>query len=177
MHQDIDKILLSRIEIEAKTVELALQLENDYADKQPILVGLLKGSMMFMADLMKHLDFDLQIDFIDVSSYDGAVSTGDVKIVKDLDISVRKRHVIIVEDIVDTGRTLEKVIELFKNREALSVEMVTMLDKPASRVAPIAAKYVGFTIPKSFVVGYGLDYNEKYRNLPYVGILKQSVYS
>jgi hypoxanthine phosphoribosyltransferase len=131
---------------------------------------------MFMADLMKTLDIDLQIDFMDVSSYDGVASTGDVRIVKDLDISVRNRHVIIVEDIVDTGRTLEKVIELLKSRGAASVEMVTLLDKPEARVAPIKAKYVGFTIPKSFVVGYGLDYNEKYRNLPYVGILKQSVY-
>jgi hypoxanthine phosphoribosyltransferase len=176
MHQDIDKILLSQEEIEAKSAELAEQLKVDYADKKPILLGLLKGSTMFMADLMKTLDIDLQIDFMDVSSYDGTASTGDVKIVKDLDISVRDRHVIIAEDIVDTGRTLEKVIELLKNRGAASVEMVTMLDKPEARIAPIAAKYVGFTIPKLFVVGYGLDYNEKYRNLPYVGILKQSVY-
>jgi hypoxanthine phosphoribosyltransferase len=176
MHQDIEKILLTQEEIEAKSAELAEQLKVDYADKKPILLGLLKGSTMFMADLMKTLDIDLQIDFMDVSSYDGAASTGDVKIVKDLDLSVRNRHVLIAEDIVDTGRTLEKVIELLKNRGATSVEMVTLLDKPEARVASIAAKYVGFTIPKSFVVGYGLDYNEKYRNLPYVGILKQSVY-
>jgi len=177
MHQDIDKILLSQKEIEEKSVELAEQLKVDYADKNPILLGLLKGSTMFMADLMKSLDIDLQIDFMDVSSYDGAASTGDVKIVKDLDVSVRGRHVIIAEDIVDTGRTLEKVIEFLKNRGAASVEMVTLLDKPEARIAPIAAKYVGFTIPKAFVVGYGLDYNEKYRNLPYIGILKESIYS
>ncbi|MCL2559754.1 MAG: hypoxanthine phosphoribosyltransferase [Turicibacter sp.] len=176
MHQDIEKILLSQPEIEAKSAELAEQLKVDYADKRPILLGLLKGSTMFMADLMKTLDIDLQIDFMDVSSYDGAASTGDVKIVKDLDLSVRGRHVIIAEDIVDTGRTLERVIELLRSRGAVSVEMVTLLDKPEARIAPIAAKYVGFTIPKSFVVGYGLDYNEKYRNLPYIGILKQSVY-
>jgi len=177
MHQDIDKILLSQGEIEAKSAELAKQLKVDYVDKKPILLGLLKGSLVFMADLMKSLDIDLQIDFLDVSSYEGTVSTGDVRIVKDLSISVRGRHVLIAEDIVDTGRTLEKVIELLKNRGATSVEMVTLLDKPEARIAPIAAKYVGFTIPKSFVVGYGLDYNEKYRNLPYVGILKESVYS
>ena len=176
MHQDIDKILFSQEEIEAKSAQLAEQLKVDYADKKPILLGLLKGSAMFMADLMKTLDIDLQIDFMGISSYDGAVSTGDVKIVKDLDLSVRGRHVLIAEDIVDTGRTLEKVIELLRNRGAASVEMVTLLDKPESRIAPIAAKYVGFTIPKSFVVGYGLDYNEKYRNLPYIGILKESVY-
>ena len=177
MHQDIDKILLSQKEIEERTIELAEQLKIDYENKKPILLGLLKGSVMFMADLMKSLDIDLQVDFMDVSSYEGTASTGDVKIVKDLDVSVRGRHVIIAEDIVDTGRTLEKVIELLKNRGAASIEMVTLLDKPEARIAPIAAKYVGFAIPKSFVVGYGLDYNEKYRNLPYVGILKESVYS
>ena len=176
MHQDIDKILLSQEEIVTKTAELAAQLKVDYGDKKPILLGILKGSVMFMAELMKTLDIDLQVDFMDVSSYDGAVSTGDVRIVKDLSMSVRGRHVLIAEDIVDTGRTLEKVIELLRNRGAKSVEMVTLLDKPEARVAPIAAKYVGFTIPKLFVVGYGLDYNEKYRNLPYIGILKESVY-
>jgi len=177
MHQDIKKILLTQEEIETKSKELAEQLKVDYDGKKPILLGLLKGSTMFMADLMKSLDIDLEIDFMDVSSYDGTASTGDVKIVKDLDISVRNRHVIIAEDIVDTGRTLERVIQLLQSRGAISVEMVTLLDKPEARVAPIKAKYVGFTIPKSFVVGYGLDYNEKYRNLPYVGILKESVYS
>ena len=130
MHQDIEKILLSQSEIEAKSVELANQLKNDYEGKTPILLGLLKGSTMFMSDLMKSLDIDLQIDFMDVSSYDGAASTGDVKIVKDLDVSVRGRHVVIAEDIVDTGRTLEKVIQLLNNRGAASVEMVTLLDKP-----------------------------------------------
>ena len=177
MHQDIDKILFSQEEIEAKTAELAVQLKTEYADKKPILLGLLKGSMMFMAELMKKLDIDLQVDFLDVSSYEGTVSTGDVRIVKDLGMSVRDRHVLIAEDIVDTGRTLEKVIELLRNRGAKTVEMVTLLDKPETRKAPIAAKYVGFTIPKLFVVGYGLDYNEKYRNLPYIGILKESVYT
>ena len=177
MHQDIDKILLSQEQIETKTVELAEQLKADYANKKPILLGLLKGSTMFMAELMKTLDIDLQVDFMDVSSYDGTVSTGDVRIVKDLSMSVRGRHVLIAEDIVDTGRTLANVIELLKNRGATTVEMVTLLDKPEARIGRIRAKYIGFTIPKLFVVGYGLDYNEKYRNLPYIGILKQSVYS
>jgi len=177
MHQDISEILLTQAQIEEKATELGNQLKADYTKKSPILIGLLKGSTMFMADLMKSMDIPLEIDFMDVSSYDGAASTGDVRIVKDLDISVRGRHVLIVEDIVDTGRTLEKVIQLIRSRGAESVEMVTLLDKPEARVAPIEAKYVGFTIPKSFVVGYGLDYNEKYRNLPYVGILKESIYS
>ena len=177
MHQDIEKILLSREEIETRTAELAVDLKADYNGKNPILLCLLKGSTMFMSELMKTLDIDLQIDFMDVSSYDGAESTGDVRIVKDLDSSVRGRHIIIAEDIVDTGRTLEKVIELLVSRGAATVEMVTLLDKPEARVSPVAAKYVGFSIPKSFVVGFGLDYNEKYRNLPYIGILKPSVYS
>ena len=177
MHNDIENILLTRAEIEARTAELALALKADYEGKNPILVCLLKGSTMFMAEIMKTLDIDLQIDFMDVSSYDGTESTGDVRIVKDLDASVRGRHIIIAEDIVDTGRTLEKVIQLLQNRGAKTIEMVTLLDKPEARVAPVTAKYVGFSIPKSFVVGFGLDYNEKYRNLPYVGILKASVYS
>jgi hypoxanthine phosphoribosyltransferase len=177
MHNDIEKVLLKREEIEARTAELAAELRADYRGKNPILLCLLKGSTMFMSELMKSLDIELQIDFMDVSSYDGAESTGDVRIVKDLDLSVRGRHIIIAEDIVDTGRTLEKVIELLVNRGAASVEMVTLLDKPEARVSPVTAKYIGFSIPKSFVVGFGLDYNEKYRNLPYVGVLKPSVYS
>jgi hypoxanthine phosphoribosyltransferase len=176
MHQDIMKILLTQEEIESKAKELSETLKEEYKKKNPILLGLLKGSTMFMADLMKNLDIDLQIEFMDVSSYHGTESTGDIKIVKDLDVSVRGRHVLIVEDIVDTGRTLEKIIELLRSRGAESVEMVTLLDKPEARIAAIHAKYVGFTIPKKFVVGYGLDYDEKYRNLPYIGVLKPSVY-
>ena len=177
MHQDISEILLTQQQIEKKAQELGAELKAIYTKKNPLLIGLLKGSAMFMADLMKSMDIPLEIDFMDVSSYDGAASTGDVRIVKDLDTSVRGRHVLIVEDIVDTGRTLEKVIQLIHSRGAESVEMVTLLDKPEARVAPIEAKYVGFTIPNSFVVGYGLDYNEQYRNLPYIGILKESIYS
>lgn len=177
MHQDIEKILLSQVEIETKSAQLAKQLKRDYADKQPILLGLLKGSAMFMAELMKTLDIELQVDFMTVSSYDGATSTGHVQMVKDLELSVFHRHVILVEDIVDTGRTLEKVIELLKDRGAATLEVVTLLDKPEARMTAVKAKYIGFSIPKAFVVGYGLDYHEKYRNLPYIGILKASVYS
>ena len=176
MEKDIERILLTTSDIDAKVKSLGAELTKDYADKNPILLGLLKGSVMFMADLMKHLDMPIEIEFMDVSSYHGVESTGQIKILKDLDTSVKDRHVIIAEDIVDTGRTLEYVIELLKLRGAKSVEMVTLLYKKEARLAPIEAKYIGFSIPKAFVVGYGLDYNEKYRNLPYIGILKQSVY-
>ncbi|MDE5977061.1 MAG: hypoxanthine phosphoribosyltransferase [Turicibacter sp.] len=177
MHNDIKEILFTKEQIEAKALELAKQLEIDYADKKPILLGLLKGSIPFIGDLMKHMNIPVQIEFMDVSSYHGGTtSTGQVKILKDLDTSVENRHIIIVEDIVDTGFTLDKVIALLMHRGAASVEVVTMLDKPEGRVVVMEPKYSGFTIPKEFVVGYGLDYDEYYRNLPYVGILKEEVY-
>lgn len=176
MHNDIQEILLTSAQIESKAKELGELINKDYADKKPILVGLLKGSVPFMGDLMKHVDIPAQMEFMDVSSYHGVTSTGQVKILKDLDISVENRHVLIVEDIVDTGFTLSKVVDLLKHRGAASVEVISMLDKPEGRVVTMDAKYVGFTIPKKFVVGYGLDYDEFYRNLPYVGVLKEEVY-
>ena len=178
MHNDIKDVLISAEQIEAKALELGKQLEVDYKGKSPILLGLLKGSIPFIGDLMKHINTPIQVEFMDVSSYHGGTtSSGQVKILKDLDVSVEGRHIIIVEDIVDTGFTLTKVIELLKHRKAASVEVVTMLDKPEGRVVEMKPKYIGFTIPNEFVVGYGLDYNEYYRNLPYVGILKKEVYS
>lgn len=176
MHEDIQEILITREQIEEKAKELGDQVSKDYDGKKPILLGLLKGSIPFMGDMMKRITIAAEIEFMDVSSYHGAASTGHVKILKDLDVTVENRHVIIIEDIVDTGRTLQKVIELLQHRRAASVEVLSMLDKPEGRVVDIKARYVGFTIPKAFVVGYGLDYNEYYRNLPYVGILKEDVY-
>jgi len=176
MHQDIKEILITGEQIEKKAAELGQQLSKDYAGKKPILLGLLKGSVPFMADIMKNIDIPVEIEFMDISSYHGAKSTGQVKILKDLDTSVENRHVIIAEDIIDTGRTLEKVVHLLKHRGASSVETVSMLDKVESRAVEMEAKYIGFVIPSAFVVGYGLDYNESYRNLPYVGILKEEVY-
>lgn len=178
MDKDIKKILVSKEQIEEICIRLGKQIDEDYKGKKPLLLGLLRGCVPFIGDLMKHINEYMDIDFMDVSSYHGGTeSTGDVKILKDLDSSVDGRHVIIAEDIVDTGRTIKKVIKLLKYRNAASVEVVTLLDKPEGRVVDLKPKYIGVTIPKEFVVGYGLDYEQLYRNLPYVGVLKEEVYT
>ena len=178
MHNDISEVLVSEQEIDHICTELGQTLSNDYKDKNPILIGLLKGCVPFLSDLSKKIELKVDMAYMSVSSYHGGISSsGDVKIKMDLDISVKGRHVIIVEDIVDTGNTIVTIVELLKHRGALSVEIATLLDKPEGRTKPYEPKYVGKTIPKLFVVGYGLDYNEYYRNLPYVGVLKPEVYS
>jgi len=141
-----------------------------------VIIGLLKGSVPFMAELIKHITIDCEIEFMAVSSYSGTESMGDVKIVKDLDRSIKGQDVLIVEDIVDTGKTLEKVKELLYSKGANHVAVVSLLDKPSRRITEIYAEYVGFQIPDKFVVGFGLDFNQKYRNLPYVGVLKEECY-
>lgn len=178
LDKDIKKILVSEEEIIAKCKELGQILANDYADKNPILVGILKGSIPFMAELMKHIDAHVETDYMVVSSYHGGTeSSGTVKIIKDLDNSVAGRHIIFVEDIIDTGRTLKELKELFAFRQAASIKIATLLDKPEGRVVEIEPDYTCFTIPNEFVVGFGLDYDENYRNLPYVGVLKEEVYT
>ncbi|HFI0467949.1 TPA: hypoxanthine phosphoribosyltransferase [Streptococcus suis] len=178
LDKDIKKILVSEEEIVAKCKELGQILANDYADKNPILVGILKGSIPFMAELMKHIDAHIETDYMVVSSYHGGTeSSGTVKIIKDLDNSVASRHIIFVEDIIDTGRTLKELKELFAFRQAASIKIATLLDKPEGRVVEIEPDYTCFTIPNEFVVGFGLDYDENYRNLPYVGVLKEEVYT
>jgi len=178
LEKDIEKILVSQEEINAIAKRLGKEITNDYQDKFPLVVGLLKGCVPFMGTLIQEIDIHLEVGFMDVSSYHGGIqSSGDIKIQKDLGIPVSGRHIIIAEDIVDTGKTLSVVIDLLKYRGAKSVEVVTLLDKPAGRVVEFVPKYIGATIPKEFVVGYGLDYDEKYRNLPYVGVLKKEVYS
>ncbi|MFD2444293.1 hypoxanthine phosphoribosyltransferase [Bacillus sp. CGMCC 1.16607] len=178
MEKDIEKILISEDEIQAKTRELAKQLTEDYHDRFPLAIGVLKGAMPFMGDLLKRMDTYLEMDFMDVSSYGhSTVSSGEVKIVKDLDTSVEGRDILIIEDIIDSGLTLSYLAELFRYRKAKSIKIVTLLDKPTGRKADIEADYVGFIVPDEFVVGYGLDYCEKYRNLPYIGVLKPEVYS
>ncbi|HEM5269800.1 TPA: hypoxanthine phosphoribosyltransferase [Streptococcus suis] len=178
LDKDIKKILVSEEEIIAKCKELGQILATDYADKNPILVGILKGSIPFMAELMKHIDAHVETDYMVVSSYHGGTeSSGTVKIIKDLDNSVAGRHIIFVEDIIDTGRTLKELKELFALRQAASIKIATLLDKPEGRVVEIEPDYTCFIIPNEFVVGFGLDYDENYRNLPYVGVLKEEVYT
>ena len=178
MKNDIERVLISEEEIQKKVKKLGIQLTEEYKDRFPLAVGVLKGATLFMADLLKRIDTQLEMDFMDVSSYGkSTVSSGEVKIIKDLNASVEGRDILIIEDIIDSGLTLSYLVELFHYRKAKSVKVVTLLDKPTGRKADIQADYVGFITPDAFVVGYGLDYAEKYRNLPYIGILKPRVYS
>lgn len=177
MNKDIERILLSEEEIAAKVKELGAQISADYADKNPIIISVLKGSFMFMADLVRAVTVPCTVDFMSVSSYgSGTTSSGEVKIVKDFDESIAGRHIIVVEDILDSGRTLSYLMKNMKARGAASISLCTFLDKPDRRVVPVEVAYKGFTVPDAFIVGYGLDYDQQYRNLPYVGVLKPSVY-
>ena len=178
MQNVIERVLVTREEIEKRCDELGKEISEAYKqDKEaPLLVALLKGSVPFLSELIKHIDLDIQFDFMNVSSYQGTQSVGDVKILKDLDISIKDRRILLVEDIVDTGRTLKKVTQLLMNKGAADVKVVALLDKPERRVVDIEADYIGFTIPDEFVVGFGLDYNEHYRCFPYVRKMKKEVY-
>ena len=177
LEKDIERILISQEEIQVRCKELGKELTEIYQNTNPLVVGVLKGAVPFMADIVRSIDTYLELDFMDVSSFGNAtVSSGEVKIVKDLDTNVEGRDLLIVEDIIDSGRTLAYLVDLFKYRKAKSVKIVTLLDKPEGRVVNIEADYVGFNVPNEFVVGYGLDYAEAYRNLPYIGVLKPSVY-
>ena len=173
----IKEVLISEEEIKEKTKELGTLLSEQYKDKNPLIVGILKGALPFMADLIKQMPILLEYDMMDVSSYGSALtSSGEVKIVKDLDASIEGRHVIIVEDIIDTGRTLKYIQDMLMRRNAKSVKIATLLDKPSGRVTNLDVDWKCFDIPDEFVVGYGLDYRENYRNLPYIGILKPEIY-
>ena len=175
MHKDVKEILYTQDEISQKCKELGKQIMNDYHDKDLVLVGLLKGSVPFLAELSKYVNLDVTFDYMDVSSYEG-VESRTITIKKDLDQDVKGKYILLVEDIIDTGKTLSTVKAMLEERGAASVESVTMLDKKEGRTFQIEAKYVGFEIPNAFVIGFGLDFNEKYRNLPYVGILKEECY-
>lgn len=166
------KVLISKETLEERIKEMAEQIEKDYEGKEIVLIGILKGSVMFMTELAKNIKNDIALDFMDVSSYEGTESTGRIKINKDIRDSIEGKDVIIVEDIVDTGRTLTYLKEYLKQKKAKSVKIATMLSKPSRRVVEIDADYLGFEIEDKFVVGYGLDYNEKYRNLPYIGYIE-----
>ena len=178
LEQDIKKILISHDEIVAAARELGQKLTEDYQGKNPILVGILKGSVPFMAELIKHSDTHMELDFMLVASYHGGTSSsGVINIIKDIDQDIKGRDILFVEDIIDTGKTLKSLKELFEGRQPASVKIATLLDKPEGRLVEIEADYTCFTIPNEFVVGYGLDYDENYRNLPYIGVLKEEVYS
>ncbi len=178
MKEDILKILITEQEIADRVSELGKRISEDYRDKNLLLISVLKGSVAFMADLMRAIDVNARIDFMSVSSYGaGTRSSGVVKIVKDLDMPIAGFDVLIVEDILDSGMTLSYISELLLARDPASIRICTLLDKPERRKANIVADYIGFEVPDEFVVGYGLDYDERYRNLPYIGILKPEVYS
>ena len=179
LDRDIDHILVTEEQMKAKVNELGAQITRDYAGRDLLLVSILKGSVVFMADLMRAIQMPCGIDFMVVSSYGGAntTSTGLVKIVKDLDQDLSGKDLLIVEDILDTGITLSHLVPMLKLRNPASVRLCTILSKPSRRKADIEPDYLGFEVPDEFVVGYGLDYDEKYRNLPYVGVLKPEVYS
>ena len=178
MHKDLEKILYTETELRETALRLAAQIERDYAGEDSVMfVGLLKGSVQFMADLLKCYKGMCTVDFICVSSYgSGTKSTGRVNIIKDLSEPIDNRNVVIVEDIIDSGNTLSFIKKYFSAKNAKSVKICTLLNKPDRREVDIDVDYVGFEVPDEFVVGYGLDYNEYYRNLPYIGVLKREIY-
>ena len=176
-NNDIAEILIEKEEIELICKRLGEQISKDYAGKNLLLVSVLKGAVVFMADIMRNITVPCEIDFMAVSSYSGTKTTGVVKFKKDLDIDPSGKDILIVEDILDSGVTLSYLKKVLYGRNANSIKVCAFLDKPDNRVADITADYVGKVVPDAFVVGYGLDYNEKYRNLPYVGILDPKVYS
>ena len=178
MREDIKEILFTQEDLKAITKELGEKVTRDYKDKKLYLVTILKGAVVFLTDFMRNVDLPCEVDFMVVSSYgSGVTSSGNVKIIKDLDVPLEDKDILIVEDILDSGNTLKFVVDMIKKRHPKSVEICALLDKPSRRIAEIQAKYVGREIPDEFVVGYGLDYDEKYRNLPYLGVLKPEVYT
>ena len=176
MKNDIESVLISAEEIQRKVAEMGRRISADYAGKEPVFVGVLKGCFIFMSDLMRNVDINCTMDFMAVSSYSGTSTTGAVKINKDLSEDIEGRDVIIVEDILDSGITLSYLKGYLLNRKPASIKIATLMDKPARRRADVYADYSCFEVPDAFVVGYGLDYNEKYRNLPYIGVLKPEIY-
>ena len=178
MRDDIKEVYFTEEQLHEKVAELGARITEDYRDKNPLIVSVLKGSYVFMADLTRAIDLPLTVDFMAVSSYGaGTVSSGQVEIKKDLSDSIEGKDLIIVEDILDSGNTLAFLKEYFLTKGAASITIVTLLDKPSRRVKAITADLAGFVVPDEFVVGYGLDYCQRYRNVPYIGVLKPEVYS
>ena len=177
MKQEIEKVLFSEEQLKSAVKKIAGEINRDYEGKEPVLIGILKGSVVLMADLMREIRVDCTTDFMSVSSYGGGTETsGSVRIRKDLDRSITGKDVIVIEDILDSGTTLSHLLEILEVRRPNSLKLCVLLDKPERRVTPVKYDYVGLTVPDEFIVGYGLDYDEKYRNLPYIGVLKREVY-
>ena len=176
LHPDIEEVLYSEEEISAVVKDLGAQLTKEYEGKNPLVIGVLKGAVMFMTDLSRAMACDLELDFMDVSSYEGTESIGDIRIIKDLDTSIKGVDILLVEDIVDTGRTIQTVGRTLMHKGANSVKIVTLLDKPSRREVEVVPDYIGFQVENEFVVGFGMDFNQKYRCLPYVGVLKDECY-
>ncbi|WP_261303575.1 hypoxanthine phosphoribosyltransferase [Paenibacillus andongensis] len=178
MYSDIQEVLYSEEQIQGKIKELGEKLSIDYEGKNPLVICVLKGAFIFMADLVKQIRVPLELDFMAVSSYGQSTkSSGVVKIIKDLDVPVEGRHILIVEDIIDSGLTLSYLIDVLERRNAKTISVVALFNKPARRTVDLEPEYTGYVLPDEFVVGYGLDYAEKYRNLPFIGILKPEIYS
>lgn len=177
MHEDIEEVLITEEQLRAKVAELGEIITHDYADKNVVLLGTLKGAVPFIADLARAIALPLEIDYMAISSYgNSSQSSGVVRILKDLEGPISQKHVLIVEDIVDSGQTLHYLMDVLRQRHPLSLRVCTLLDKGRERIKPVELDYTGFSIPDRFVVGYGLDYAQRYRNLPYIGILKPSIY-
>lgn len=177
MQADIERVFFTEEQLARRVKEMGRQIADDYRGQNPVFIGILKGSFVFMADLMRAIDIHCTIDFMAVSSYgNGTKTTGAVKITKDLSHDIEGRPVIVVEDILDSGLTLNYLRTYLEVRKPASIKICTLMDKPARRRAPIHADYVGFDCPDAFIVGYGLDYAEQYRNLPYIGVLKPEIY-
>lgn len=178
MHGDIEHIVLTEEQIKARIAELGDAISRDYGDEPVLMIAVLRGAALFIADLARTISSPLEIDFMAVSSYGSSTkSSGVVRIIKDLDEGIEGRHVLVVEDILDTGLTLKYLLKNLASRNPASLEVVTLLSKEGKQRVPISCKYVGFDVPDEFVVGYGLDYAERYRNLPYIGVLKPEIYS
>lgn len=177
MNKDIEKILVTEEELAQVTKKLGEQITRDYTGKKLLIVGVLKGSIYFLTDLSRHIDLPCHIDFVQASSYgSGTVSSGEIEIIKDISEDLSGFDVLLVEDILDTGRTLKHIHDMLSKRNPESIAVVTLLDKPSRREVDIYADYIGIDVPNAFVVGYGLDYDQYYRNLPYIGILKEEIY-
>lgn len=178
LEQDIQEILFSQEQLKTRVSEIARQIEADYAGQEIMFIGILRGSFIFLADLCRAVNLPCTLDFMSVSSYgSGTTSSGQIQIIKDLSEDISGRHIIVVEDILDSGNTLSYLLNILEHRHPASIRLCALLDKPERRVKPVQLHYCGFSIPDAFVVGYGLDYAERYRSLPYIGVLKPEVYS